>query len=1259
MQEKIIGKRMLVGLFSVMALVGLIVTQTPARASLINASAVLGQLDINGNPSFIQNNADSSIVNDYGFDQTANMAIDSVRHRLFVADTNNNRVLVFNLPSQNIPLDFKLGDFQADYVLGQNNFSDNLPDQGLLTPTDRNLWLPGGLAYDSDADILYVTDRQNARVLAYDVSVINNGEPAVMVIGSSANLELGLYVPTSVALDARNRRLFISDSMHNRVLVYDTKDPKTPIAVLGQSDFTSSDSGTTAANLDYPTALAFNENSNILYVADAGNSRILAFNLDDGIDNGEDAVAVLGQSDFISNSPNTPATASGFFGLSNRVSSMSFDSVANLLYVPISTQNRVMVFDVSTIDNGEDAVNVLGQNNFTSVSANQNSAVGTAGLSEPTGTALSNEYLYVADSGNNRIMIFDLQSIDNGEPAMEVMGQLDGNGVPSFIQNKPNSANINDHGFDYSFNTQGQYGGSDVDTIHHRLFVTDKENNRVLVFNLDGSNNLIDYNADNVLGQADLITGNVNRGGAVSASTLRAPSDLVYDSASNRLYVTDSYNSRVLIYDLNGGINNGQPAIHVLGQMNFSMFGSQINFDATSLGLPTSIVLDPTRSILYVSDIGYNRIVAYDVTTIIDGEGAIAVLGQPDFTSNADALGAVAAANIFSSPLGLAHDSIRQLLYVADANNSRVLVYDVATLTNGEGAVHVLGQPNFTANFPSAGTNNGLAVPTDVAYNKNDNVLYVSDRNNHRVLIFDLVNITDGEAATAVLGQPDFSTNNQSHPSDSTMQMPYGLAFDASNNGLYVTDTGRHRLLHFIDMLGLPSTVLPNGTVGFPYNKIINPAFNNRGTVTYMVGTGNFPPGLSLDPVTRVISGIPGAAGTFNFTITAKDTLPNGEFFTASKQFSIQLAASNGPANLNITSITDNMIDPSVKSQIYGPGVASAQLGKWNIAAANGNVTLQKFTLQAVDPATNMPSAALNTFGTLSLYDGVTLLATANYVNSNVVFSGFNSVIVNGHNNTYTLRGAINASGVMSSNKSVGFVVKSDSMTDIQARDAAGNALTSARINYSAVTSNGPAEFRFARATVYIFHDAIPLISAVSLGNNLRVDSMARIFKFSVTNAGTQNLKLTSMNIALTINGLGQNGTIRDFRLYTENGNGTLSPQIAQDNTVVSNMINSVSLPFNQNNDINNSLDNLFIAPGATKNFVATADTTGMLVGLNSGAVRLQAKIVGSTGWNANWNTWNTGNLFYYYSPANGNQIGAFSASDSYEVMGNALVYTL
>src|SRR6185369_14460881 len=89
---------------------------------------------------------------------------------------------------------------------------------------------------------------------------------------------------------------------------------------------------------------------------------------------------------------------------------------------------------------------------------------------------------------------------------------------------------------------------------------------RVVVYNLDSSNNLIDRLADAVLGAPDLSTYGA---GGRSQSVMHWPESLAFDTTHNWLYVGEYWNKRVLVFDT-AGITNGENALYVLGQTNFT-----------------------------------------------------------------------------------------------------------------------------------------------------------------------------------------------------------------------------------------------------------------------------------------------------------------------------------------------------------------------------------------------------------------------------------------------------------------------------------------------------------------------------------------------------------------------------------------------------------------------------------------------------------------------------------------------------------------
>jgi hypothetical protein len=409
---------------------------------------------------------------------------------------------------------------------------------------------------------------------------------------------------------------------------------------------------------------------------------------------------------------------------------------------------------------------------------------------------------------------------------------------------------------------------------------------------------------------------------------------------------------------------------------------------------------------------------------------------------------------------------------------------------------------------------------------------------------------------------------------------------------------------------------------------------------------------VTLQLKALVVSGASGVVTTslssYNYTGLNSNNSGTGEL-VAGQQVTV------GSGTLTIAAYSDS----TTASKLGGPLSTGVQVGKWSFVATNDDVTLNKLTLQTVYSNGSGAATTLGTYGTLSLYDGATLLDTANYVAGDVVFEGFNASIPMNTTKVYTLKANTTAADALTTNTTTAFVVKSDSNTDIEARSASGSLLGTADINGSG------AESRLATSTPMLFHSAYPVMSPISVGTSLAFDSKAKLLKFSVTNPGTVDLRLTSTTVTLSVSGLSgvgsATGSIADFRLY-EDINGSLSGSaIAISATsIASTTANPVNVSFNTGNDVNDAFDGtgLIVPPGSTRTFVVTADTTDMLDGKSTGSVTVSAKISGTPGWGGS--AWNTGNLFYQYAPTvGGSLLGPFSASDSYEVNGNALIYTL
>ncbi len=231
---------------------------------------------------------------------------------MFVADTNNNRVLVWNtLPTGPMPADFALGQ-----PVGATNLTSNAANNGGLSGAAMKG--PQGVA--TDGTRLVVSDSGNHRVLIWD-TIPTAPVPGDLALGQpvgATNLTSGtantgglsgssMNNPGLVSVDGK--RLFVSDTDNHRVLIFGAI-PSTPVGgdlVLGQPDFFHNASGTTRQAMRSPYhAITAGQR---MFVADTYNHRVLLWD-PLPITNGQAATTVIGQADFLQNLPNRDAALS-------------------------------------------------------------------------------------------------------------------------------------------------------------------------------------------------------------------------------------------------------------------------------------------------------------------------------------------------------------------------------------------------------------------------------------------------------------------------------------------------------------------------------------------------------------------------------------------------------------------------------------------------------------------------------------------------------------------------------------------------------------------------------------------------------------------------------------------------------------------------------------------------------------------------------------------------------------------------------------
>jgi sugar lactone lactonase YvrE len=705
------------------------------------------------------------------------LAVDSsvIPSRLYVADTRNNRVLGWKNA-----VAFQNGA-PADVVIGQPDFFHaDCPTGGL---TARSLCDPSGVAVDSHGH-LYVADTGDNRVLEYD-SPFSGDVVAKRVFGQNGKFTtndcnptgvtaVSLCSPGAVAVDGTGD-LYVADTSNSRVLEFTSPlTSQMPARVFGQDKYFTigncNASGRSAGSLCSPSAVAIGPEGG-LYVADTGNNRVLEFEMP-RVETSADHV--FGQGGDFSTGNCNRSDLDGRNKLCEP-SAVAVDRKGHL-YVADTLNSRVVEYDEPRKVRA--ASRVIGQQgSFGSDECNRNGLAATS-LCSPRGLAVRDAALFVADSGNNRVLEYDspLTSVT----ANRVLGQ------PTFAPGGVNSVD-----------GRGLHAPLGVAVDHsvepNRVYVADSQNNRVLGWS-DVRNFTSGAPAAIVIGQPDFNRSGCNTDG-LSAKSLCGPTAVAVDR-EGRLYVADSGNHRVLEYDSPFAV---QPSANRLFGQDGIFTTNDCDKDgvsATSLCLPSGVMLDRAGH-LYVGDTLNNRVLEF--ATPLKSATAMRVLGQRggSLTSNECNYNGAVSAQTMCKPGGVAIDG-RGHLFVADVGNSRVLEYD-SPLGSASRANRVFGQDgNFLTNDCNR---NGISAatlchPGGVVIDAKGH-LYVADSGNSRVLEYD--SPLRSTTATRLFGQSGGFDNggcNLNGLSAESLCDPNGVALDAEGR-LFVADTGNNRVLRY------------------------------------------------------------------------------------------------------------------------------------------------------------------------------------------------------------------------------------------------------------------------------------------------------------------------------------------------------------------------------------------------------------------------------------------------------------------------------
>ena len=276
-----------------------------------------------------------------------------------------------------------------------------------------------------------------------------NSQAASVVVGQAnftANVaactQNGLYAPSYTAISSKGV-LAVSEQTGGRVKLWNptpTANGANASVVVGKANFTAcTNTGASASSVSNSNGVAFSPDGNKLIVTDFSNNRVLIWNTIPTV-NGQNADVVLGQADFTSGFGSVSATAmSGPTG--------AFVSNDGRLLIADRGNHRILIWNSIPTTNNRPADVVVGQTIFSSPGGGSSATT----MLNPWGVCVSPDgKLLVADSANNRVLVWNTIPTTNGAAADVVIGQpimgTNGAGTTSTNLNAPIGVTVSPSG---------------------------------------------------------------------------------------------------------------------------------------------------------------------------------------------------------------------------------------------------------------------------------------------------------------------------------------------------------------------------------------------------------------------------------------------------------------------------------------------------------------------------------------------------------------------------------------------------------------------------------------------------------------------------------------------------------------------------------------------------------------------------------------------------------------------------------------------
>ena len=330
-------------------------------------------------------------------------------NKLLVSDTGQNRVFLWNtIPTSQFQ--------EPDVILGQEAIEDSGRNANTAV-SSKTLHYPSGIW--SDGKKLIVADAWNHRVLLWHTMPVKNAQPADVVLGqpgfetNKPNVKGQAENPKANTLNwpygvfSDGKSLWIADTGNRRVLFFNeipTQNFTKADKVIGKPDFNTRDYEN--HHPIWPYSVKINEQG-ALAIADTQFYRVLVWN-DKNTAFDQQADSIIGQENF-------DACGQNQFRLAPEANTLNWTYDACFykdgILVNDTGNSRILIFNRIPIANNASADGLIGRPDFQTSSEYKDNLTGTkSALYWPFSITTQNDKLFIADTGNHRVVICDLQA---------------------------------------------------------------------------------------------------------------------------------------------------------------------------------------------------------------------------------------------------------------------------------------------------------------------------------------------------------------------------------------------------------------------------------------------------------------------------------------------------------------------------------------------------------------------------------------------------------------------------------------------------------------------------------------------------------------------------------------------------------------------------------------------------------------------------------------------------------------------------------